>query len=334
MGFLGGKKKNIKPDYTGLQLQTAVSTLPIPLLWGRQKMTGNLIWYNGFTAFQSSKKGKGGKSHALSGITGGGNTETDYRADIILALCEGPVNGIGFTWQNQSLYAYQYLMFNPFGGGQEQEVWAWLTWWYPSQQVAYSGTAYMAAAWYQMGSTPEIGNLSFEVLGNMTGTGANGTDADPALVVWDFLTNARYGAGFDPNSIDQTTLFGPGGDASLQTYCKSLGIAFSPLLNSQEAASSILARWLQLCSSSSLTATLRPTSATSRRSSATSRFPMSFRPTAAPHTICRRRSRSPRPNSSCPTAGWSTPRAASRSFTSASSSFRRRTSRSLPARTG
>ena len=99
MGFLGGKKKNVKPDYTGLQLQTAVATLPIPILWGRQKMAGNLIWYNGFTAFQSSKKGKGGKSHALSGITGGGsaNTGTDYRADIMLALCEGPIEAIGFT---------------------------------------------------------------------------------------------------------------------------------------------------------------------------------------------------------------------------------------------
>ena len=86
-----------------------------------------------------------------------------------------------------------------------------------------------------MGSTPEIGNLSFEVLGNMTCTGANGIDADPALVIYDFLTHPRYGAGFNPASIDQTTLFGPGGDASLQTYCKSLGIAFSPLLSSQEA---------------------------------------------------------------------------------------------------
>ena len=44
MGFLFGKKQNQKPDYTGLQLNTAVGTLPIPLLWGRQKMSGNLIW--------------------------------------------------------------------------------------------------------------------------------------------------------------------------------------------------------------------------------------------------------------------------------------------------
>ena len=250
MGFLGGKKKNVKPDYTGLQLQTAVSTLPIPLLWGRQKMSGNLIWYNGFTAYQG-KKGKGGKSHALSGIGGGNTAETDYRADIILALCEGPIENVGFTWQNQSLYNYQLLMFNLFNGGNgpagEQAVWPWTEVFYSPQAVAYAGTAYMAAAWYQMGTTPEIGNLAFEVIGNMAGSGANGVDADPAPVIFDFLTNARYGAGFDPASIDQTTLFGAGGDASLQTYCKSLGIAFSPLVNSQEAASSILARWLQIC---------------------------------------------------------------------------------------
>ena len=250
MGFLGGKKKNVKPDFTGLQLQTAVSTLPIPLLWGRQKMTGNLIWYNGFTAYKGNK-GKGGKSHALSGLGGGDNSETDYRADIILALCEGPILDVGFVWQNQSLYNYRLLMMNLFNGGSgpagEQEVWSWTEVFYPPQAVAYAGTAYMAAAWYQMGTTPEIGNLAFEVIGNMSGTGANGVDADPALVIFDFLTNARYGAGFDPASIDQATLFGPGGDASLQTYCKSLGIAFSPLINSQEAASSILARWLQIC---------------------------------------------------------------------------------------
>jgi hypothetical protein len=255
MGFLGGKKKNIKPDFTGLQLQTAVSTLPIPLLWGRQKMTGNLIWYNGFTAYKGNK-GKGGKSHALSGLGGGNNAETDYRADIILALCEGPILDVGYTWQNQSLYNYQLLMMNLFNGGSgpagEQPIWPWLEVFYSPQAVAYAGTAYMAAPWYQMGTTPEIGNLAFEVIGNMSGTGANGVDADPALVIFDFLTNARYGAGFDPASIDQTTLFGPGGDASLQTYCKSLGIAFSPLINSQEAASSVLARWLQICNSAAV----------------------------------------------------------------------------------
>ena len=246
MGFLFGKKQNQKPAYTGLQLNTAVGTLPIPILWGRQKMTGNLIWYNGFTAYQKDAGGGkgGGKSHAFGG---GGQKETDYRADIILALCEGPVYNIGFTWKDQGLYAAWYLNLFLTGGDQNQQPWVWTELWYPAQAVAYSGTAYMAAAWYQMGTTPTIGNLSFEVYGNMSGSGVNGVDADPAAVIFDFLTHPRYGAGFDPASIDTTTLFGSSGDASLQSYCRSLGICFSPLISSQEAGSSILNRWLQIC---------------------------------------------------------------------------------------
>jgi hypothetical protein len=65
-------------------------------------------------------------------------------------------------------------------------------------------------------------------------------------VISDFLTNPQYGAGFDPASIDATTLFGASGDASLQTYCRALGLAFSPALTSQEQGSSVLARWLQI----------------------------------------------------------------------------------------
>ena len=246
MGFLLGKKQNQKPAYTGLQLNTSVGTLPIPLLWGRQKMTGNLIWYNGFIAYQKDASGGkgGGKRHALGG---GGQKETDYRADIILALCEGPVYNIGFTWKDQGLYAAWYLNLFLTGGDQNQQPWIWTELFYPSQNIAYSGTAYMSAAWYQMGTTPTIGNLSFEVIGNMSGSGVNGIDADPAAVIFDFLTHPRYGCGFDPASIDTDTLFGGSGDASLQTYCRSMGICFSPLISSQEAASSILNRWLQIC---------------------------------------------------------------------------------------
>jgi hypothetical protein len=346
MGWLFGHKKNQKPDYTGLQLNTAVGTLPIPILWGRQKMSGNLIWYNGFTAYQAKAKGGkgGGKSHALSGLTGGDQTETNYRADIILALCEGPTITTGFTWKDQSISTAAYLMFNMITGVPDQPVWGWLSLFYPAQAVSYSGTAYMAAAWYQMGTTPTIGNVSFEVLGNMTGTGANGIDADPALVISDFLTNARYGAGFDPASIDYSTLYGASGDASLQTYCRALGIAFSPLISSQEAdpasfsagcRSSIAARCgAAASSSSSLTATARSAKVTSKPLAATSPSPTWSRPTAVPATICPPKSKSPRRKPSCMTAAWSTPRAAFRSCTSASSSFRRRTSPCPPAPTG
>ena len=248
MGWLLGRKKNQKPDYTGLQLNTAVATLPIPILWGQNKLAGNLVWYNGFTAYQAKNKGKGGKGGILGG--GGDNTTTNYRADIILAMCEGSAQPGAFTWKNQSIYAWWYFGFQFYSGIADGQVWPWTSFWYPSQALSYAGTAYFAAAWYQMGTTPTIGNLTFEMFGNLAGTGSNHIDANPALVIEDFLTNPRYGAGFDPASIDTGTLHG--NPDSLDAYCSSLGIAMSPLLSSQETASSILARWLQICNCSAV----------------------------------------------------------------------------------
>jgi len=102
-----------------------------------------------------------------------------------------------------------------------------------------------------LGSSATLDNHNFEVEGFFFGTGygpgyATGADADPSLVVSDFLTNPQYGVGFPQASIDATTLFGSGGDASYQTYCRAVGLSLSPALTNQERASSILGRWLQV----------------------------------------------------------------------------------------
>jgi hypothetical protein len=236
--LFGHPQVSTKPDYTGLQLQTAVATLPIPICYGRQKLAPNVVFYSNFRT-QDVKSGKGG---LFSGPTTGYN----YTADIIMALCEGPISGVGYVWRNQSTFTLADLGLGLFEGSTPQTTWSYLATNYPNEALAYQGTAYVAAANYQLGGAADIGNHNFEIVGILAGTGINGIDADPAQVIYDFLTNAQYGAGFDPAAIDLTTLYGAGGDASLQTYCKAMGIAFSPLLSSPEQASSRLARWLQL----------------------------------------------------------------------------------------
>ncbi|MGD0144477.1 MAG: phage tail protein, partial [Rhizomicrobium sp.] len=98
--------------------------------------------------------------------------------------------------------------------------------------------------------------------------------ADMALVIQDMLTNAQYGVPcFPQSSIDTASLLSSGsqilldesgnavrdvsgnfafahasgGDASLQTYLRALGIGMCPFLDSQETAQSILDRWMQVC---------------------------------------------------------------------------------------
>jgi hypothetical protein len=245
MSFLRTAKSKtpVTPDYTGLQLQTSVNTLPVPIVWGQNKLAANVLWYQNFKAVPQYSKSSG-----KGGLFGGkGPVESyNYTADLIMGLAEGPIGGMGIIWRDQSTYTLASLGLTLFNGTTPQTVWGYLNAAYPTQELAYQGTAYVCAANYPLGDAANIGNHNFEVIGILAGSGINGIDADPAEVISDFLINPQYGLGFNGASIDASTLFGVSGDSSLQTYCRAMGICFSPALTDQEQASSILTRWLQL----------------------------------------------------------------------------------------
>jgi Putative phage tail protein len=265
---LFGNQTTTTPDYTGLQIQTAVNTLPIPLVWGMSKLAPNVIWYNNF----QTQNGLGGGKGALFSAS----NEATYSASVILALCEGPIIGISSIYKGQSIYSLVGLGMTLFTGTDPQSPWGYVTANYASQALGYEGTAYVCAANYSLGDDATLDNHNFETQGLRYGTGYGQTpyttyvadiystiatgfwngitpstgflDADPALCIEDFLTNAQFGVGFPSASIDANTLYtqGGGSDASYQTYCRAIGLALSPCLTDQEQASSILARWLQL----------------------------------------------------------------------------------------
>ena len=230
-----GRNPNAKPDYTSLEIQTSASTLPIPIVYGQNKLAANVLWFANFRA----APGSGGKGSGGKGGMFGGSSAADsytYYADLIMGLCEGPIASIGSVYKNQSIYLLRQLGLGNYNGTTPQTTWPYLEAIYPYNALAYQGTAYIWGAGYNLGDTASIGNHNFEVSGVLAGSGANGSDADPAQVIYDFLTNAQYGAGFPAASINGTSLFGSGGDGSLQSYCRAMGIAISPVLDSQEAA--------------------------------------------------------------------------------------------------
>ena len=85
MSWLRARKApDVSPDFTGLQLQTSVSTLAIPIVWGITKLSVNVIWYNNFKAVPqySTSSGKGGKSSSsVSGYS--------YTADAMMRCARG-----------------------------------------------------------------------------------------------------------------------------------------------------------------------------------------------------------------------------------------------------
>lgn len=256
------------PQYTGIQLPASSSALPVPISYGLNKLGVNIVYHANFAAIpilqaqkQGGKGGGGGGGLQIVGYL--------YVADLELAICEGPIVGIGQVFKGQDQFLFSPSSPNPLGlnlpyfsgsayagapslylGTDVQIPWAHLgsggLFPLATTALAYRGLAYFAAAGYNLGQGASLGSLQFEVAGRFYGTGANQIDADPALVIADFLSNLQYGAGFPEDEVDTQSLLGSDGDSSVQTYCHALGLCFSPQLVQQEAANSVLTRWLQL----------------------------------------------------------------------------------------
>ncbi|MBB4200683.1 hypothetical protein CCR94_21525 [Rhodoblastus sphagnicola] len=246
MGFLGAGNVNTQiTKYSGLQVQTTSSCVPVPIVYGCNVLAPNCFWYENFKAIAQHTSGKGGKGGASAGY--------NYSCSIMMGVCEGPIAGIGQVWQTSNTTTTLIdLGLSLFSGASPQTVWSYLASAFPNQALTYPGVAYVASAAYNLGSSASVGDNNFEVHGILHGTGFNGIDADPAQVISDFLTNPQYGVGFPAASIDATALYANAGDSSYQTYCWANGLAISPVLNTQETASSILSRWLHLTNSTAV----------------------------------------------------------------------------------
>lgn len=241
---------------TALRVQSSVQGKPIPLLWGRNRLAGNLIWYGDFLSYQvnngSSGGGKGGAVTGGGGKGQQGSVEYNYRVSIELALCQGPISNVLTTWANKAIATatgqgspvspifggggsqYWNLGFEVFTGTDTQTAWGYLQTQHPDQAINYRGLAYVAQAGIDLGSSTELVNYSFEVTGAIANAAPGVPDANPRDVVVDYLTNANYGVPGWP----------AGRLGSLNSYylaCQAAGLFVSPVLTDPAEASAFLA---------------------------------------------------------------------------------------------
>ena len=244
-------------NYSGLNVGTSQFNLPIPIFWGRRRLSTNAVWFNNFTAKPASGKGKG--------LGGKSNQQDTYYADVILGLCEGVLDEITNIWANGSTTSVSTLSklgMIPYYGTATQAPWSLVVTQYPNQAMAYAGLAYLAAPGLSLGESATIPDNGFEclryavfvdagsfVLINPTGgwinpnTHEESPSADCLLsdIITDFLTNVQYGMGFSAGDI--------GSISQYAAYQRAQGLFFSPLLVNQEKAADIIDRWAQLSNS-------------------------------------------------------------------------------------
>lgn len=213
MGFLfhRGKNTTSRADMIAdFQINTASYGEVVPEILGTTRVSGNIIDYEDFTAHEHRTTTRTGK--------GGGSKHTDisytYTVAASIALCEGPIAGIGKVWRDKEVYQYpnEKIELTLFNGAIAQAPWPYMTSKHPDKALPYSGLAYMAGV-VDLGDRGSLPQYNFEVYGKLRDTG-DGVDVNPA----DYIEHVLQSVGADVQ-IE--------GIENFRAYCKAADILIS-----------------------------------------------------------------------------------------------------------
>ena len=243
---MGGKSSTItsaEERILSLQVQQSSQGLTLPVIYGRTRVAGNLVWYGDFVTIEhKTTTRQGGKG-------GGGVTQEDikytYEAAVMLALCEGEIQGVGRIWREKEKFdSLAQLRLTLMSGGDEQPLWTHLQQAkHQDQALNYSGTAYLCSPNYELTKSAQIYQHNFEVIGKL-GYSGNIPDANPREIVLDLLTNQRYGCGFPSQNIGDTDRY--------SNYCRAVGIFLSPAYTEQGEAQRNISELLEQTNSAAV----------------------------------------------------------------------------------
>ena len=102
-----------------LQITSSTEGAVIPRVFGAMRTGGNIIWATDFREETETTRQGGGKG----GGGGGGAevTEYFYFASFAVALCEGPITGIGRIWADGKFLSREGITLRLHKGGEDQE---------------------------------------------------------------------------------------------------------------------------------------------------------------------------------------------------------------------
>lgn len=105
MAFGGGgtdRQSGANKPAKMLRVQTSIEGKALPIGWGQNRLSGNLIWYGDFEHSGGATGGKGGGGK-------GGNSQAKYSAAVVIAMTEGPVVSFDRIWNNQTVDSFSKL---------------------------------------------------------------------------------------------------------------------------------------------------------------------------------------------------------------------------------
>lgn len=234
------------PNLNQLQYNTSVAGTVVPLVYGTVRQGINLLAFGNYMGPGGGKKGKGVGPLPISGTDistakgGGGGSSSkkgtgkksgNYSIDVDFGVCQGPVDigPFNFAFAGGDAAYFMSIGLNLYTGedGQAPDP----TFDSLGDVIGYSGLCHVTGTPLNLGQSPVLPNIQFEVSGFFAGTAWSGSpDARPDLVIADFLTNARYGCGFPAAYLDDDIT------ADFGDYCQAAGLVISISLNGQTEA--------------------------------------------------------------------------------------------------
>lgn len=149
------------PRLDSLRITSSTEGAVIPRVYGRMRMGGNIIWATDFreeinTTTQGGGKGGGGKVKT---------TEYLYYASFAVAVCEGPITGIGRIWADGKLLDTAGITWRWYPGDETQTADPFISAKMGAASTpAYRGTAYVVFEELPLGNYGNrLPQLSFEI---------------------------------------------------------------------------------------------------------------------------------------------------------------------------
>ena len=154
-------QQEIKQGTVGdLRVNTSGYGTAIPIIFGRDRVAGNIIWTAGNKPYDiKTKSGKGGPTTVTTG----------YKVSCLIAICQGPILGVSRVWANNELIidarnGAKPLIGQLYTGTDTQTPDPTYQSHVGADAPAYRGLAYISLTDFDLGVSGAMPQFSFEVV--------------------------------------------------------------------------------------------------------------------------------------------------------------------------
>ena len=175
-----------------LRIQTAGEGTPIAKLWGQMRMPAHVIWASPLSEIRREQRGGKGAGPRV--------TEFSYRLNVALALCEGPILGVGRVWADGEEISVDDLDMRVYTGSEDQLPDPAIAAQEGDFAPAYRGIAYVVLedlALERWGN--RVPQLSFEVLRQAKGGRGLAREVEAVALI---PATGEYALATTPVSVD------------------------------------------------------------------------------------------------------------------------------------